>query len=111
MGDNGLVGQGRRILCYTELPTQPAIQEVIGAYNFHINKTETAMPDMFFTEEDLLNQRIHHEAEIMSIKAEHDAVLEWMSKYVDLANHALAKNKPHVVQYQLDRMRDLLGSE
>lgn len=68
------------------------------------------MSDMFFTEEDLLNQRIHHKAEIMSIKAKHDAALEWMRKYVDLADHALAKNKPHVVQYQLDRMRDLLGS-
>jgi|TARA_R100000455_G_C6260124_1_gene115569 hypothetical protein len=69
------------------------------------------MSDMFFTEQDLLNQRVHHEAKVREIKAKHDAVLEWMSRYVDLANHALAKNKPHVVQYQLDRMRDLLGGE
>ena len=39
MSDNMSCRSGRRILCYTELPTQPAIQEVIGAYNFHINKT------------------------------------------------------------------------
>lgn len=57
----------------------------------------------------LHHQRIHHEIEIRLIKAEHDALLEKLSTLVTIAQAGLAKNKPHVTEYQLDRMCDLLG--
>jgi hypothetical protein len=60
-------------------------------------------------QERLHHQRIHHEAKIRLIEAEHDAVLEKLSTLVTIAQAGLAKNKPHVTEYQLDRMCDLLG--
>lgn len=57
----------------------------------------------------LHHQRIHHEAKIRLIEAEHDAVLEKLSTLVTIAQAGLAKDKPHVTEYQLDRMCDLLG--
>ena len=59
--------------------------------------------------EALNHQRIHHGAEIRLIKAEHDDLLEKLSTLVTIAQAGLAKNKPHVTEYQLDRMYDLLG--
>ena len=47
-------------------------------------------------------QRIQH-------KAEHDALLEKLFTLVTIAQAGLAKDKPHVTEYQLDRMYDLLG--
>lgn len=59
----------------------------------------------------LHHQRIHHEAEIRLINAEHDDLLEKLLTLVALAQHSLGKNKPHVTEYQLDRMYDLLGEK
>lgn len=60
-------------------------------------------------QERLHHQRIHHEAEIRLAKAEHDDLLERLLTLVTIAQAGLAKNKPHVTEYQLDRMYDLLG--
>lgn len=60
-------------------------------------------------QERLHHQRIHHEAAIRLVKAEHDDLLDQLRRLVTLAQHSLGKNKPHVTEYQLDRMYDLLG--
>ena len=60
-------------------------------------------------QERLHHQRIHHDAEIRLIKAEHDDLLERLHTLVTIAQAGLAKSKPHVTEYQLDRMYDLLG--
>ena len=60
-------------------------------------------------QERLHHQRIHHEAKIRLIEAEHDDLLEKLSTLVTIAQAGLAKDKPHVTEYQLDRMCDLLG--
>jgi len=60
-------------------------------------------------QERLHHQRIHHEAAIRLVKAEHDDLLEKLSTLVTIAQAGLAKDKPHVTEYQLDRMYDLLG--
>ena len=59
--------------------------------------------------EALNDQRIHHEAAIRLVKAEHDDLLEKLLTLVTIAQAGLAKDKPHVTEYQLDRMYDLLG--
>ena len=56
----------------------------------------------------LQHQRIHHGAEISLIKAEHDDLLEKLLTLVTIAQAGLAKDKPHVTDYQLDAMRKLL---
>ena len=60
-------------------------------------------------QERLHHQRIHHEAEIRFLNAAQDARLDALRRLVTLAQHSLGKNKPHVTEYQLDRMYDLLG--
>lgn len=62
-------------------------------------------------QERLHHQRIHHEDEIRFLNAAQDARLDALRRLVTLAQHSLGKNKPHVTEYQLDRMCDLLGSE
>ena len=67
------------------------------------------------------HRRIYHEAEIRMIealndqrikhKAEHDDLLEKLLTLVTIAQAGLAKDKPHVTEYQLDRMYDLLGGK
>jgi hypothetical protein len=41
-------------------------------------------------------------------KAEHDDLLEKLFTLVTIAQAGLAKDKPHVTEYQLDRMWDML---
>tara|TARA_R100001460_G_scaffold226_4_gene1022 strand:- start:7493 stop:7816 length:324 start_codon:yes stop_codon:yes gene_type:complete len=55
------------------------------------------------------DDQAHHEAKIRLVKAEHDDLLEKLNTLVTIAQAGLAKNKPHVTEYQLDRMCDLLG--
>lgn len=55
------------------------------------------------------DDQVHHEAKIRLIEAEHDALLEKLSTLVTISQAGLAKDKPHVAEYQLDRMCDLLG--
>ena len=62
-----------------------------------------------YTQGDLLDVQVHHDAEIRLLKAEHDDLLEKLSTLVTIAQAGLAKDKPHVTEYQLDRMYDLLG--
>jgi hypothetical protein len=57
----------------------------------------------------VLHERAHCEAKIYFLKAEHDDLLDQLRRLVTLAQHSLGKNKPHVTEYQLDRMYDLLG--
>lgn len=64
-----------------------------------------------YTEGDLLNIQVRHDAKIRLVKAEHDALLEKLLTLVTLAQAGLDRDKPHVVQYQLDRMYDLLGEK
>jgi len=59
----------------------------------------------------VLHERAHCEAKIYFLKAEHDDLLEKLSTLVTIAQAGLAKNKPHVTEYQLDRMCDLLGEK
>ena len=56
----------------------------------------------------LQHQRIHHEAEISLINAEHDALLKRLFTLVALASASLDEKKLHVTDYQLDAMRKLL---
>ena len=69
------------------------------------------MSDMFFTEEDLLNQRIHHEAEVREIEGEYARTKSTMLTYVENAQAALSKDKLHVVAHQLDVLAEMLGGE
>jgi len=59
----------------------------------------------------VLHERAHCEAKIYFLKAEHDDLLEKLSTLVTIAQAGLAKDKPHVTEYQLDRMCDLLGEK
>jgi len=59
----------------------------------------------------VLHERAHCEAKIYFLKAEHDDLLEKLHTLVTIAQAGLAKNKPHVTEYQLDRMCDLLGEK
>lgn len=69
------------------------------------------MSDMFFTEQDLLNQRVHHEAKVRFIEGEYARTKSTMLTYVKNAQAALSKDKLHVVAYQLDVLAEMLGSE
>jgi hypothetical protein len=69
------------------------------------------MSDMFFTEEDLLNERIHHEAKVREIEGEYARTKSTMLTYVENAQAALGKDKLHVVAYQLDVLAEMLGGE
>lgn len=62
-----------------------------------------------YTEGDLLNVQVHHDAEIRLIKAEHDALLEKLLTLVTLAQAGLDRGKPYITEYQIGRMYDLLG--
>jgi hypothetical protein len=77
-------------------------------YTQNQQRKETAMSDEEY-QERLHHQRIHHDAEIRLVKAEHDDLLEKLFTLVTIAQAGLAKDKPHVTEYQLDRMYDLLG--
>ena len=64
-----------------------------------------------YTEGDLLNVQVHHDAKIRLVKAEHDALLKKLLTCVTIAQAGLDRGKPHVTEHQLGRMYDLLGEK